>query len=97
MVDPLRLEAWNYGRALRNDLVSRFREEYSVDVPRPPALIIDELLTDFMGVSLNFDQLPLDIFAQTEWKDGRPLVTVNSLTGNMTGVKDASGVQPPVH
>ena len=80
MSDPLRLEAWNYGRALRNQLVSRYREEYGVDVPLPPALIVDELLTDFMEVSLRFDPLPLEIFAQTEWKDGRALVTINSLT-----------------
>jgi hypothetical protein len=93
MSDPLRLEAWNYGRALRNQLVSRYREEYGVDVPLPPALIVDELLTDFMEVSLRFDPLPLEIFVQTEWKDGRALVTINSLTGQIAGVKDASGVQ----
>ena len=93
MRDPLRSEAWDYGRALRNQLVSRYREEYGVDVPPPPALIVDELLTDFMEASLTFDPLPLEIFGQTEWKDGRPLVTINSLTGKMTGVKDATGVQ----
>ena len=72
MRDPLRLEAWHFGKALRNQLVSRYREEYGVDVPPPPALIVDELLTDFMGASLKFDPLPLEIYAQTEWKDGRP-------------------------
>ncbi len=93
MRDPLRLEAWHFGKALRNQLVSRYREEYGVDVPPPPALIVDELLTDFMGASLKFDPLLLEIYAQTEWKDGRPLVTINSLTGKITGVKDAKGVQ----
>ena len=93
MIDGLRLEAWNYGRALRNQLVSRYRDEYGVDRPPPPALIVDELLTDFMDVSLNYDPLPLGIYAQTEWKDGRTLVTVNSLTGRIVGVTDASGVQ----
>ena len=93
MSDPLRMEAWDYGRTLRNQLVSQYREEYGVDVPPPPALIVDELLTDFMEASLAFDPLPLEIFAQTEWKDGRPLVTINSLTGKISGVKDATGVQ----
>ena len=67
MIDPLRLEAWKYGRTLRNQLVSRYREEYGVDVPPPPALIVDELLMDFMEASLTFDSLPLEIYAQTEW------------------------------
>ena len=93
MSDPLRLEAWIYGRALRDQLVSRYREEYAVDLPPPPALIVDELLTDFMGVSLRFDPLPFDIYAQTEFMDGRPIVTVNSLTEQIAGVKDAAGVQ----
>jgi len=93
MIDALRLEAWKYGRALRNQLVSRYREEYGVEAPPPPALIVDELLTDFMEASLTFDPLPLEIYAQTKWKNGRALVTINSLTGKMTGVKDAMGVQ----
>ncbi len=43
-------------------------------------MIVDELLTDFLGVTLRFDPLPLQVYAQTEWKDSRPVVTVNSLT-----------------
>jgi hypothetical protein len=93
MRDSLRQEAWDYGRSLRDHLVSRYRAEYGIDIPPPPGRIIDELLTDFLGVSLRFDPLPLIIYAQTEWKDGRPVVTVNSLTGKIPGVKDEEGVQ----
>jgi len=64
-----------------------------VDIPPPPGLIIDELLTDFLGASLRYDPLSPKVYAQTKWKDGRPLVTVNSLTGKIPGVKDEVGVQ----
>jgi hypothetical protein len=93
MRDQLRQEAWRYGRALRDQLVDRYRQEYGIEVPPPPGLIIDELLTDFLGAALRFDPLPLKVYAQTEWKDGRPIVTVNSLTGKIPGVKDEAGVQ----
>ncbi|MDA1220268.1 MAG: hypothetical protein O2909_12675 [Chloroflexi bacterium] len=88
-----RQEAWAYGRAFRDQLVSLYREEYGVDVPRPPAMIVDELLTDFLGVTLHFDPLSLQIYAQTEWIEDHPVVTVNSLTEQIPGVKDVTGVQ----
>ena len=59
----------------------------------PPAKIADQLLTDFLGANLRFDPLPLNIYAQTEWKDDRPVVTVNSFTGQIPGVKDIEGIQ----
>ena len=64
-----------------------------IDVPPPPAKIADQLLTDFLGANLRFDPLPLNIYAQTEWKDDRPVVTVNSFTGQIPGVKDVEGIQ----
>ena len=93
MRNQRRQEIWAYGRALRDQLLSRYRDEYGEDIPRPPAMIVDELLTDFLGATLCFDPLALQVYAQTEWKDGRPLVTVNSLTEQIPGVKDAAGVQ----
>ena len=45
-------EARAYGRILRDQLMVRYREEYGIDVAPPPALIVDELLTDFMVVVL---------------------------------------------
>ena len=88
MTDRLRQEAWDYGRSLRDQLLTQYREEYGEDVPPPPAKIADQLLTDFLGANLRFDPLPLNIYAQTEWKDDRPVVTVNSFTGQIPGVKD---------
>jgi hypothetical protein len=32
-------------------------------------------------------------FAQTQWLDGRPVVTINTLTRDMKGVTDAEGVE----
>jgi hypothetical protein len=93
MGGSLRTEAWAYGRNLRNYLLSQYSEEYGVEVPPPPATIADELLTDFLGVTLRFDPLSLDLYAQTEWKRGKPVVTINSSTHQIPGVKDPLGVQ----
>ncbi len=93
MTDRLRQEAWDYGRSLRDQLLTQYREEYGEDVPPPPAKIADQLLTDFLGANLRFGPLPLNIYAQTEWKDDRPVVTVNSFTGQIPGVKDVEGIQ----
>ena len=75
----LQLQAWEYGRCLFNGLVDRFRDEYGMENPPPPALIIDELLTDFLQVELRFHALPSNRHAQTDWIDGKPVVTVNAL------------------
>ncbi|MGD9934163.1 MAG: hypothetical protein AB7T37_10635 [Dehalococcoidia bacterium] len=87
----LQREAWAFGRALRNSLLTEFEEEYGVAAP-PPATIGGELLTDFVGAALSYDALPLNVFAETTWQGGRPLVTVNSRTVEMRGVKDPVGV-----
>ncbi len=89
----LRRQAWAFGRDLRDRLVDDYRREYGIAIPPPPAFIMDELLTDFLDVTLRFDPLRLDRFAQTEWLDGRVVVTINSLTHEIPGVKDPQGVQ----
>ena len=81
----LRQEAWAFGRQLRDDLIEQYRQEYAVAVPPPPALIIDELLTDFLQAELRYDPLPMDRFAQTDWPNGRAVVTVNTLDGSDVG------------
>jgi hypothetical protein len=93
MVDQNRLNVWKYGRTLRDQLLNRYCLEYGIESSPPPALIVDELLTDFLGVVLHYDPLSLDIHAQAEWKNDRPLVTVNALTSHIPGVIDAEGVQ----
>ena len=92
-VAPLRAAAWVYGRELRDHLLSRYCKEYGIVVPPPPAHVIDELLTDFMGVKLRFDPLPTNVFAQTNWVDGDPVVTINSRTRDIKGVKYDEGVK----
>ena len=92
-VERTRRAAWAFGQEFRDGLLSQFKERYGVlDVP-PPALIIAELLTDFIGVDLKDDPLALNVYAQTEWLDGKPRVTVNSPIHRMKGVKDPEGVK----
>ena len=88
-----REEAWAYGRKIRDSFLAAYKMRYGLEIAPPPALIVDELLTDFLDAELKYDPLGDDVFAQTEWADGRPLVTVNSLTGSIPGVRDAQGVQ----
>lgn len=89
----VRSRAWAFGRALRDELMDRYREEYGlVDLPAP-AFIVDELITDFLSARLRFDPLPVDRYAQTELVDGRLTITVNKLTADIPGVVDVEGVQ----
>jgi hypothetical protein len=88
-----RQEAWAYGRELRDQLMRAYALAYSPSTLPPPAKIIDELLRDFLEVGLHYDPLPLSTFAKTEWRDYKAVVTVNSLTSEIRGVKDALGVQ----
>ncbi|MDA0365507.1 MAG: hypothetical protein O2843_06525 [Chloroflexi bacterium] len=90
-LQTLQREAWAFGRSLRDSLLADFERDYGEPAP-PPALIGGELLTDFMGARLSYDALPLNVFAETTWQDGQPLVTVNSRTREIEGVKDPEGV-----
>ncbi len=86
-------EAWARGRDLRNDLLKQYKERFEVDESPPPAKIIDELLTDFLGAKLRFFPLASDRFAETRIVDGDLTVIVNSETARVPGVKDAQGVE----
>jgi hypothetical protein len=92
-LEAQRREAWAVGRALRDDLLARYCAKYHKDIPPPPALIVDELLTEFLGVSLELVPLDLKVFAETEWLPNETIVRVNSLTERIPGVKDPDGVQ----
>ena len=87
----LQREAWAFGRSLRDSLLADFEREYGEPAPAP-AFIGGELLTDFLGARLSYDALPLNVFAETTWQNGQPLVTVNSRTREIEGVKDPAGV-----
>lgn len=90
-LQTLQREAWAFGRSLRSSLLEQYEREYGTAAP-PPAQIGSELLTDFVDVRLSYDALPLNVYAETTWQDGKPLVTVNSRTNEIEGVKDAQGV-----
>ena len=92
-LEAQRREAWAAGRALRDDLLLRYCEKYGKDTPPPPAKIVDELLTEFLGASLFVVPLELNIFAETEWLPNETVVRVNSRTREMPGVKDPAGVE----
>lgn len=88
----VRREAWRFGREVRDGLVRDYERTYRCVAPAP-ALIADELLTDFLGARLCYDPLPLDRYAQTSFENGQPVVVINSLTADIPGVKDPVGVQ----
>ena len=90
-LQAIQRDAWAYGRSLRDSLLADFEQEYGSPAP-PPAFIGGELLTDFLGARLSYDALPLNVFAETTWQNGQPLVTVNSRTREIEGVKDPQGV-----
>ena len=87
----LQLDAWAFGRSLCESLLTEYEQEYGEPAPAP-AQIGPELLTDFLGARLSYDALPLDVYAETTWNDGQPLVTLNSRTREIDGVKDPIGV-----
>ena len=91
--DGLRREAWHFGRSVRDDLVDGYRRKYRVRETPPPAVIVDELLTDFLGVRLNYDPLQDSVYAETARERNGAVVTINSLTADIPGVKDPEGVQ----
>lgn len=88
-----REQAWAAGRLLSSHFRRAFCHEYGVSEAPSLALIIDEVLTDILGIELRFDPLPLDVYAETCWAGGRPRITVNSLIHRMHGVIDAEGVE----
>jgi len=58
----------------------------------PPAIIGPEIVTDVLGHGLAYLPLPLNVYGETTWEDGRPQITMNELTRLIPGVKDAEGV-----
>jgi hypothetical protein len=88
-----RRAAFAEGRAIRADLLQQFCQRYHLAEAPSPALVVDELLTDFLDVTLHYDPLPLERFAQTQVRNGRIIVTVNSQTYLIPGVKDVEEVQ----
>jgi hypothetical protein len=90
-VETKRREAWVEGRRLRDDLAARYCDRYDLTVAPPPALIIPELLTDFLGFRLEYRPLPRNVHAQTEWVAGETIITANSNAPD--NVKDRPGVE----
>ena len=87
-----RQQAWAFGCDLRDSLLRQYQQECGSSTPPPPALIAGELLTDFLGVRLTYDELPLDRYAETRLIDGRPHISINDRIAEMPNVKDADGV-----
>src|SRR4051794_18813229 len=88
-----RQEAWLAGRALADLLLGEYCQRYDLSSAPPPAKVVDELLTDFLGCRLDYRPLSLSVFAQTEWTKEEIIVTVNSKTAAIPGVRDVKGVE----
>lgn len=92
-LDRRRRDAWQTGRDRAADLAEQYRQRYKLPAAPAPAVVVYELITDLVGIKLHFDPLPLDRYAQTRWLNGVPLITINSLTGQMPDVRHVEGVQ----
>jgi hypothetical protein len=91
-VDAQRWGAWAEGRALVGELTARYCEKYDLEISPPPAKIVDELLTEILGCQLERAPLRKYVYAETDWIAGKTIVTFNSETSKIPGVKDAEGV-----
>lgn len=88
-----RAQSWAFGMAHREALVEAYMTRTG-RVKRPFLWeITDELLEEEQGVRLLRAALPLDRFAQTEARDGRIEVTVNTRIAEIPGVKDIAGIE----
>lgn len=87
-----RQEAWAFGREQRDRLLREYEQKYHPTQLPPPAIIIRELITDFLDARLRYERLPADRFAETRLEDGRITVVLNDDIGAIAGVKDKDGV-----
>ena len=84
--------AWAFGREQRDNLLRQHSEKYG-PTDAPPALLIHELIPEFLGAKVSYQPLPRDRFAVTGFVDGELQVTVNTDIQQIDGVKDAAGVE----
>jgi len=92
-VESKRREAWAFGRSQVAGLLEQYRERFRLETAPPPAQVAGELITSVLRCNLTYAPLPLTVFAQTDWLPDETLVTVNSKTRQIEGVKDAKGIQ----
>jgi hypothetical protein len=92
-IEARRREAWAFGRELRDSLLEEYKTEYGLTDAPPPAKIADELIRDFLHFQLHYDPLAPNVFAKASMLDDRVVITINSMTGAIKGVKDEGGVQ----
>lgn len=92
-IQQRRKDAWSRGREIRDGLLNEYRQRYNVSTVPAPALIVYELLRDFLDAKIQYTALGDNVFAETEWDGVAFVVRVNSETASIQGVKDAQGVQ----
>jgi hypothetical protein len=83
---------WNYGVQHREALLREYIARRGLTKRPFLAAVIDELIEDIQGARLTEAVLPLDRFAQTECRNGRIVVTINSRIPEIPGVLDVEGV-----
>ena len=92
-VSQQRQEAYEFGRAHREALVSEWMSQTG-ETTRPLLRdIIEEVITDVLNARLRDEILPLDRFAQTERVNGRFEVSINSRIDEMPKVKNVAGIR----
>lgn len=83
---------WSYGVAHRESLLHAYMTERGITKRPFLSDVVDALIEEVQGARLVEGILPLDRFAQTESRSGRPLVTINTRIAQIPGVKDVDGV-----
>jgi hypothetical protein len=83
---------WAIGVEHREALVAQYMLFYSLTGRPMLKHIFRELIGEFQEVRILDGPLAMDRFAQTKLVDGCPEITINSLIGRMSRVKDPRGV-----
>jgi hypothetical protein len=79
----LREVSWRVGVEHRERLMAMLMDEYGLD--RRPLLknVYRQVISDYQEVRLLEEALPRNRFAETRVVDGRPVITINSMTTRM--------------
>ena len=89
-----RAQLWRIGVEHRETLMAEYMALYRPAERPPLQLVYEELIGEIQGVRIIDAPLPTDRYAQTELdRRGRAEITLNSLIGQMSHVKDEHGVR----
>jgi hypothetical protein len=83
---------WGIGVEHREALMTQYMLFYGLTQRPMLKNVFRQLIGEIQDVRIIDGPLPMDRFAQTELVRDRPEITINSLIGRMSGVKDSRGI-----